>query len=565
VSHPETHRRPEAVLAAPGAPFAVERGEDGGLLYAGGPRTLKEFAEVTWAYGDRPFLIGDDGTLTYREFFAQACALACRLVDEYGLRPGERAGVAMGNHPEWQTAFWATQFAGLIAVPLNSWWTAEELAYALDDCTPRVLLVDAEVLPRIDGWRRRVGARVVTFRYDGPVTPGVQRYEDFGPADPLAAPPPVDPAPEDDATIIYTSGTTTGSPKGAVATQLAQAGAAVGPRYHAAAAALARGETPGRDASPVTLMTFPFFQAPAFSTLYATMAAGGSLVLMRSWDAGRALALIEEHGVTHYSGVPTLAAQLLDASERAEGDPLGRLVHLGTAGAAAPPGLAARLAARYGDRLELRTSYGLTETCGAVIACSGAEYREHPESVGRPAPAVEARVAGPDGESLPDGVAGELWLRGQPLMRGYWRDEKVTATVLTPDGWFRTGDVATLDEGRISIVDRIKDVVVHGGLNVYCAEVEAVLHAHPRVADAALVGVPHPVLGEEVAAVVRLRPGARVSAEELREYAGGRLASYKVPAHILFGEVPRDPSGKLLKRELRGPVAERVGRGGGRS
>ncbi len=548
---------PEEILTAPGAPFAVVRGEGGGLLYADGPRTLKEFVEATWGFGDQAFLVGESASYTYREFLAAASALARRFVEVYGLRPGDRAAVAMRNHPEWQIAFWATQLAGLVAVPLNAWWTEEELAYALDDCTPRVLLVDGERLPRVDAWRQRAGARVVVFHHDDTVAEGIERYEDFEPADPLTAPPEVEVRAEDDATIIYTSGTT-GRPKGAVATQLAQVGAALHPRFHASAAALARGLMPGQSPAPVVLMTFPFFHVAAFTTLYSTMGVGGTLVLMRKWDAEKALALIEQRGITHYSGVPTTALQLLDAAERG-GKGLETLTNLSTGGAAAPPDLVARLTGRHGSRIEPRSGYGLTETSGGVLANFGDDYRAHPDSVGRPSPATEVRIAGPDGEALPEGEVGELLLRGQSLVRGYWRDDRATATAFR-DGWFRTGDLATVREGRVSIVDRIKDMVLRGGENVYCVEVEAVLHGHPDVADAAVLGVPHPTLGEEVAAVVQLHPGATVTAEELKGHAGTVLAAFKVPAHVLLWDepVPRNPTGKILKRELRAPVEAHV-------
>ncbi|MEO3976146.1 class I adenylate-forming enzyme family protein [Streptomyces sp. CAU 1734] len=542
------------MLTAPGAPFAVVRGEDGGLIYADGPRTLREIAETTWAHGDRLFLVGESASYTYREFIAAASALARRFAGEYGLRPGDRAAIAMRNHPEWQIAFWGAQLAGLVTVPLNAWWTGQELAYALDDCTPVLLLVDGERLPRVDGWARRTGARVIVFHEESgadTAAPHIERYADFAPPDPRGAPPAVDIRAEDDATVIYTSGTT-GRPRGAVATQLALAGAALHPRFHAAAAALARGDLPGRGPAPVMLMTFPFFHVAAFTALSTVMGLGGTAVLMRAWDPERALALIAEHRVTHYAGVPTTALQLLEAAERA-GDPLPTLVNLATGGAPAPPGIVAGLTARHG-RVEPRNGYGLTETGGGVLACFGAECRAAPGSVGRPAPAVETRIAGPDGAAVPPGGTGELWLRGQSLMRGYWRDERATAEAFR-DGWFRTGDLATVsDDGLITIVDRLKDMVIRGGENVHCVEVEAVLHGHPDVADAAVLGVPHPVLGEEVAAVVQLRPGATATEAALREYAGGRLAAFKVPARLVLGPVPRGPAGKILKRELRRDV-----------
>ncbi|MET7615957.1 class I adenylate-forming enzyme family protein [Streptomyces sp. NPDC005408] len=562
--NPDSPAGPDAILAAPGAPFAVVRGEDGGLLYADGPRTLREFVEATWSYGCRPFLVAESRTLTYGEFFAEACALARRFVDVYGLRRGDRAVVAMRNHPEWQVAFWAAQLAGLVTVPLNAWWTEDEFTYALDDCTPKVLLVDGERLPRVRTWalRNRVPGVVFHGAADGGSKAAEEGFEAYEPVtDPTLAPPDIEVRAEDDATVIYTSGTT-GRPKGAVATQLAQAGAALNPRFHAVSSSLARGLMPGQGPAPVALMTFPFFHVAAFTTLYSTMAVGGTLVLMRKWDAEQALALIERHRVTHYSGVPTTALQLLEAAERA-GSELETLTHLSTGGAAAPPDLVARLTARYGQRIEPRNGYGLTETSGGVLANFGAGYRENPGSVGRPTPATEVRIAGPGGEPLPDGEVGELWLRGQSLVRGYWNNAAATAAAFQ-GGWFRTGDLATVRDGRVSIVDRLKDMVIRGGENVYCVEVEAVLHDHPDVADAAVLGVPHPVLGEEVAAVVQLRPRAAVTVDELRAHVGRTLAAFKVPAHVFVRDepMPRNPTGKILKRELRGFLGEQQLRNG---
>ncbi|MFE4450001.1 class I adenylate-forming enzyme family protein [Streptomyces sp. NPDC056796] len=554
---PADRARIEATLTGPGAPFAVVRDEHGVLVYANGPRTLGEFVEATWAFGGHPFLVSGERTLSYGEFFAAASALARRLTDTYGLRPGERAVLAMRNHPEWQIAFWAVQLAGLVAVPLNTWWTEEEFGYALDDCEPKVLLVDAEQLPKVVGRGREAGARFVVFHGKGgaELPEGAEWYADLPEPDPSAAPPEVEIRPEDDATIIYTSGTT-GRPKGAVATQLAQAGAALNPRYQAAASALGRGVIPGQGPAPVTLMTFPFFHVAAFTSLYAAMAAGGTLVLMPKWDAGDALRLIRRHGVTHYAGVPATALQLLAEAERA-GDGLESLRGLNTGGAAAPPDLVARLTARHGERIEPRNGYGLTETSGGVLANFGAAYRAHPDSVGTPTPVTEVRIAGPGGETLPDGEAGELWLRGQSLVRGYWRDEAATAGAFT-GGWFRTGDLAVVRDGRVAVVDRITDMVVRGGENVYCVEVESVLHDHPDVEDAAVVGVPHPVLGEEVAAVVRVAPESAVTADALRAYAGRRLAAFKVPAHLLvtWEPLPRNATGKILKRGLRTALEE---------
>ncbi|MEV5611874.1 class I adenylate-forming enzyme family protein [Streptomyces sp. NPDC052225] len=550
-----------ALLTAPGAPFAVVRGEDGRLAYAEGPRTLREFAETTWAFGETPFLIAETGRLTYGEFFAAACALARRFVDPdgYGLRPGDRAVVAMRNHPEWQVAFWAAQLAGLVAVPLNAWWTPEEFAYALDDCAPGVLLVDGERYERVEPWLAGAAERpwTLVFHEEGrsPSGPRVERYADLPAPDPLLGPPDVDVQPDWDATILYTSGTT-GRPKGAVATHHAHMAAIANPRYFAACSALGRGLVPGQGPVLPGLLTFPFFHVAAFTGFYAAMAAGGTIVLLRKWDPDRAIEAIHEHGIGSFGGVPTTALQLLARADELDDD-LPTLTMFSTGGAAAPPGLVARLSARFGERIEPRNGYGLTETLGGVTANFGAEYRAWPASVGRPAPAVEARIAGADGAALPDGEVGELWLRGQSLIRGYWADPAATEAAFTADGWFRTGDLATASDGRISVVDRIKDMVIRGGENVYCVEVESVLHDHPDILEAAVVGVPHPVLGEEVAALIRTCPGSALTPETVREFAAKSLAAFKIPAHVLLQdtELPRNATGKVLKRRVRALVA----------
>ncbi|WP_371258578.1 class I adenylate-forming enzyme family protein [Streptomyces sp. CC53] len=670
-----------AALSAPGAPFATVRGEDGRLRYVHGPRTLIEVLEATRGFGTRTFLVAEDGTTySYAAFQAAAAGLARRLSGAYGLRPGDRAVIAGRNRPEWQVAFWAAQLAGLVAVPLNAWWTAAECAYALDDCAPGILLVDGERAERLAPWARSRGVPGIVFHGDpqpgfdtlrsdtlglgtqgsethgwetqssethgletqgsethdserqGSETRGEEGYGseghrlgaygpegsgagasgpegfDGGIAGLSAGAPRVVVRPADDATITYTSGTT-GRPKGAVATHLAQAAAAVNPRFQAAAAALERGGHPGRGRVPVSLTTFPFFHAAAFTSLYGIMAAGGTLVMMRKWDADTALDLIDRYGATHYAGVPATALQLLDAAE-ARGHRLPSLTNLNTGGAPAPPSLVRRLTAAYGERIEPRNGYGLTETCGGVLAHYGDAYRRRPDSVGRPTPVTETRIAGPDGRPLPVGEVGELWLRGQSLVRGYWRDERATADAFTDDGWFRTGDLALVrEDGRVSVVDRIKDVVIRGGENVYCVEVEAALFADPAVADAAVLGVPHPVLGEEVAAVVRPRTptastahrcpaepidspasgapgrggdlapspeasgpasgpasgacGPAVTADALRDRLRTGLAPFKVPAHILVRDapLPRNAAGKVLKDRLRKEVVEALTHG----
>lgn len=291
-----------AALTAPGAPFEVVRAENGSLMYADGPRTLREFAETTWAYGERPFFVDGDGAglLTYGDFFAAATALANRFVDTYGLRPGDRAALVMGDRPDWQTAFWATQLAGLVAVPLDAAWSGDELSRVLDHCAPRVLLVDDERLPGVAGW---AGERVVVFGA-GKAGPRSERYEDLPAPDPYAAPPDIEIRAEDDATLVY------GSPasplRGAVTTQLAQAGAAMDARFRAAADALGRGELPGLGPAPVTRPTSPFSDPGALFEVYGAMAAGGALVLDGEPRTGRPW--------RWYAGTPAVESRVSEAT-----------------------------------------------------------------------------------------------------------------------------------------------------------------------------------------------------------------------------------------------------------
>ncbi|WP_045299432.1 class I adenylate-forming enzyme family protein [Saccharothrix sp. ST-888] len=539
--------RVRAALRAPGAPFETFDTPDG-PRYRQGPHTLRELLDATLAHGDRPFLIAGSGRLTYAEHHATAAALAHHYRERYRLRPGDRVVIAMRNLPEWQIAFWAAQLAGLVAVPLNAWWEAEELAYALDDCGPGLIVADRERTERTGPWAAAHGVPLLTVR-----TPGSahDRLEEL-PLDGLAAPE-AEPSPEDQATLLYTSGTT-GHPKGVAATHRAWCAAALNPRFFALGSMICSDLDPARVPVHTALMTYPFFHVAAFTALFPLMASGGAVVLMHRWDPAEALRLIAEHRVTAYYGVPATTLGLLDAADAA-GAPLDSLRAISTGGAAAPPELARRIARRFDGRVEARNGYGLTETCGGVIANLGARYLEQPDSIGHPAPAVEIRIAGPTGIALPDGEIGELWLRGQPIFSGYRNNPEATAAAFT-DGWFRTGDLARLRDGEVYIVDRLKDMVIRGGENVYCVEVEGVLFDHPEVADAAVIGVPHPVLGEEVAAVVVLRPGSSVDADGLRDHVAARLAAFKVPAHVFLRstELPRNPTGKIVKRALRSEV-----------
>jgi long-chain acyl-CoA synthetase len=305
------------------------------------------------------------------------------------------------------------------------------------------------------------------------------------------------------------------------------------------------------------LLSVPFFHATGcHSVLVANLAAGNKLVLMHKWDPTRALELIERERITTFGGVPAMVWQVIEHPDFASYD-VSSLKSVGYGGAPAAPELVRRIEEMFPGRMP-SNGYGLTETSSVTTLNAGIDYQAHPDSVGVPVPVCDVKVVDPAGATLPIGEVGELWIKGPNVVKGYFNKPEATAETFT-DGWLHSGDLARLDEeGFVYIVDRAKDLVIRGGENISSVEVEAALFEHPAVTDAAVIGVPHPVLGEEVGAVVHLTPGANVTPEELRKHLEGRIAGFKMPAHIWFlpQPLPRNAAGKVLKRNLKEHTAE---------
>jgi acyl-CoA synthetase (AMP-forming)/AMP-acid ligase II len=316
-----------------------------------------------------------------------------------------------------------------------------------------------------------------------------------------------------------------------------------------AAPAAAPGSAPAQGAQ---LLSVPFFHATGcHSTLQGATSGGTKLVLMYKWNPERALELIERERITSFGGVPSMVWQVLQSPDFEKRD-TSSIQGIGYGGAPAPPELVRKIDEMFPGRMP-SNGYGLTETSSLSTANSGLDYQRKPDSVGVPVAAVEIKVVDDDGNEVPTGEIGELWIKGPNVVKGYWGKPEATASAFT-DGWLHTGDVCRLDdEGFVFIVDRAKDMIIRGGENVYCSEVEAALFEHPAVLDVAVIGVPHQVLGEEVGAVVQPKPGAVVTEAELQAHARERIAAFKVPVRVWFRDedMPRNPAGKLLKRELR--------------
>lgn len=557
----------EALLTAPGAKFEMETVDIRGVptrVWKNAPPHMAALVQLSRTHGERLATIYEDERVSYEAQFRAIATLAADLAAG-GVTKGDRVAVAMRNLPEWIVAFFAATTLGAIAVPLNAWWTGEELVYGLNDSGAKVLITDDERWDRLAPLRSEIPgvARVLVSRARHPLD-GAERLEDvIGTPHDWAGLAPRDlPAvalmPEDEATILYTSGTT-GKPKGALGTHRNFMTNILSTAYAAARTVLRRGEALPEPTPKVALTVIPLFHATALSAgLMGAMAGGHTIIYMRKFEPVRAMEIIEREKVNSTGGVPTIAWQLLEHPERHRYD-LSSLETIGYGGAPSAPELVRKIAG------ELKSApgngWGMTETTATVTTHSGEDYVNRPESCGPAVAVADLRIMDPDGQrELPVGQVGELWARGPMIVKGYWNKPEATAATFV-DGWVRTGDLARLDEeGFCFIVDRAKDMVIRGGENIYSSEVENVLYDHPAVTDCALIGIPHRTLGEEPAAVVHLAPGTSATEAELQAWVRERLAAFKVPVAIRFCDemLPRNANGKILKRDLKAYFEDRA-------
>lgn len=545
-------------LTAPGAPFEVETIEVRGQKirsYKNVMPSVRELWLSTAQFADRDYLVYQGERKTYAQAHAEVAAVASWLF-AHGVKPGDRVAIAMRNYPEWMIVYWACVSVGVAVVGMNAWWVADELEYALKDSAPKVLFADAERLARIaERPSMAAGVQIVGVRADA-LPAGAIPYADViknGGALPEVA---VDP--DADACIFYTSGTT-GFPKGAQLTHRGCVSNLFNMMFSGQAQGLATMRAMGVDPAsapppPVaaSLLTTPLFHVTANNCgAYAVTAGGGKLVLMYRWDAGEALKLIEAEKITAMSGVPVMSRELLSHPDFDKYD-LSSLTTLGGGGAQLQPDLVAKIDSQVATARP-NTGYGMTETCGIITAIAADFFVDKPASVGPAMPSFEVKCVDDDGNTLAPGEVGELWVKGAPVIKGYINRPEATAESIT-DGWLHTGDVARIDEdGFIFIVDRKKDMVLRGGENVYCAEVESAAFSHVAVAECCVFGVPDTRLGEEVGIAVVLHGDQALDADALRAHVGEKIARHKVPRYVWFlnESIPRNASGKFLKRHLR--------------
>jgi len=546
-----------AQLTGPGSPFELQVEEVRGVPtrnFVQRPRSMREFLARAAAHGDAEFLVQGDRRVTYADFARLVWGTAARLRDQ-GLRRGDRLALLGYNSIDYLALVFAAASIGVVTVALNGWWVEDELEYALRDSGARVLVVDARLLPRVAGLVGRVATLERVFcRSAGAPPAGTRPAAELMDTSDVV---PTDPVDEDDAfVILYTSGTT-GRPKGCITTHRGTITQVMGILLNGMTAAML-GEPsplPSGGGQAVALMTAPLFHVAGVHTGICTAMSAGAKVVMHEgrFDAERVLALIERERVTTWSAIPTMLHRVVHSPSVRAHD-LSSLVRISFGGAPTAPETMALARAVLPVAPSLTNGYGLTETHGIVMLCGGEDLKDNPTSVGRPMAFFDVRLVDESGRDVPDGALGEVLLRSPTVTPGYWNRPEATAEAIR-DGWLHTGDIAMRDaHGLYHIVDRAKDMIIRGGENVYCVEIENCLVTHPEIDEAAIIGTADAELGERVKAVVRRVPGSTLTADAVRTHVAARLAAFKVPDVVEFRDepLPRSPAGKILKNALRG-------------
>ncbi|MAW92298.1 MAG: fatty acid--CoA ligase [Acidimicrobiaceae bacterium] len=541
-------------VCAPGGLFEITETEVRGVrtkVFAGTPQNLRFLYQMA-AQREDEFVVYEEERWTMPEILKLSGQLGSTLIKKFSITKGDRVAIAMRNYPEWIAAFAAITSIGAVAVPLNAWWEPEELGFALNDSGAKVVFADTERIEKILNSNVNIASlqiiRVRSESQDNDIAVSLETMLDLD-----STMPEVEIDPDENATILYTSGTT-GSPKGAVSSHRAILSALLGFSARAQVAELVE---PQKDPSEITqrnsfMLCVPLFHVTGLIPVMLGSFVGQSkLVMMHKWDPNRALELIEQEHVTHFIGVPTMSWDLLEA-ETFDLRDTSTLRSVGGGGAPMPPELVKRIDENF-KRGKPGLGYGMTETNAYGPQNTGKEFLDHPTSTGRPVPIMQLRVTDSSGKVLTAGEKGELWFNGPTIITEYWNRPEATKEAIV-DGWLRSGDIGHMDEhGRVFVSDRVKDMVLRGGENIYCAEVEASIYELPEVYECSVYGVPDKRLGEKVACHIMIRPGSDLTDEQVRASLTGKIANFKIPEviTIVSDPLPRNASGKILKRQLR--------------
>ncbi|KAI8850044.1 AMP-dependent synthetase and ligase [Chytridium lagenaria] len=569
-SHPEIR----AILSREGSMFELEDMVIDGRpvrVFKSAPPDMRSMMYISRVYGDQEFMVLGKERITFEEFFVRVCKVSHALVKS-GIKKGDRVAVLMKNCPEWIISFWAAISCGAIAVPVNGWLKPAEVEFILRDSASSLLLVDWErlvpILPILPGLAKSGLKSVIVARTDRIdarlVKAGIKLFADFektgGDEDSF---PDVELNPDDDATLFYTSGTT-GRPKGALGTHRNFVSNIMNVASANARDPLRRGTgipaTPPERVTPATLLTVPLFHATGCHAVMAgSVMTGGKLVMMEKWDPKVAMELIQKEKLSSFGGVPSMVWQFIEHPDVKKYD-LSSVTSIFFGGAPVAPEIFNVIKKNLPNfKPSSSNGYGLTETSALAIGNFGYDYEQKPDSVGWPALSVEAKIVTPGTlDDVPNGVAGEIIIRGPNVVKGYWRNPEATKKAFTSDGWFISGDIGRKDEdGSIYILDRAKDMLIRGGENIYCVEVEDCIYSHEAVMD---------FLGEEVAAAVQIKPTfkGKVKATDIILHCQSRIAKFKCPIFIDIRNdpMPRNPNGKIMKNEVKKEVLEKAKRAG---
>ena len=526
-------------------------------VFKNAPAHLGQVFAGSRGHGDKTFLVYEDEIITFAQAADRIDALASLLVNTYGVKKGDRVAVAMRNFPEWVMSFAAIISVGAVNVSMNSWWTEDEMDFALEDSGATVLICDQQRFDIGAASCVKKNVKVLVVRSEKPLPAGVDKWEDVLPLGDKH--PGADISPDDDATILYTSGTT-GRPKGAVSTHRAiissiMAFSARNTIFQMSGTKLK--DVDGPEVPTSFILIVPLFHVTGcVPVMLSCFVAGLKLAIMYKWDPEKALEMIEREQITNFVGVPTQSWDLVNSPAFEKYD-TSSLRAVGGGGAPSPTSLVGKV----NDKVKNgnpQLGYGMTETNAFGPAITGSDYLSHPTSTGRASWPMMVEVRDENLKPVPTGQSGEIWFFGPMLIRGYWNRPDATAETIV-DGWLRSGDLGRLDaDGYVYVEDRVKDMILRAGENVYGAEVESAIYEHPAIHEAAVFGVPHERLGEEVGVAILVNDGMTLTPEELWAFLDVKIAKFKIPTQVVImtDPLPRNAAGKFLKRELQQHVVK---------
>ncbi|MEI7592317.1 MAG: class I adenylate-forming enzyme family protein [Actinomycetes bacterium] len=562
----------KAALTGPGGPFEVITAEVDGiemLVYRDRLPHLRAVAELAAARGDeRPFLVYGSQRIGFSEFFHRANRIADSLLHDFGIQSGDRVAVLSANNPEWCETFWATVNMGAILVGLNGWWKADEVLYGLQDSGSRVLIADRGRFERIAHDLDQLDALEAVFLIDADPAdydnhPKLHRFDELrrssaGSPQSDSVGFPSNAIDEGDAAVIFYTSGTTGRPKGAISSHRNMIANLQNTIYNGVASAILSTDDPSTTVAPpqtAALLTSPLFHVSGcHSSLVVGTLGGIKLVIPEGrFEPAKALQLIADESITVWATVPTMVWRVCEFPDRHQFDTTS-VTSVAFGGSPSADELQRMVRETFPNVRSTSNAYGLTESSSVATVINGQAAIEKPTSVGPPVPVVNIKIVDANGIEVATGDTGEVLIKGPIIMPGYWNKPEATAETVI-DGWLHTGDIGRVDEeGFLFITDRAKDMIIRGGENIYCVEIEQRLVENPAIADAAVFGIPHKELGEEVKAVIQIAPGQEISEAQVKEWVAETLANFKVPTQVTLtnDKLPRNASGKLLKNVLRG-------------